>query len=108
MWVLKNIDGIAKAVENGDVQIGTMDTWVLFRLTGGKVHVTDMSCASATGLFDPFTLSWAGWALKLLGVSTSMLPDIVDSVGANHLGFVEPSILGASIPITASVRILFF
>ncbi len=70
-------------------------------MTGGRCHVTDVSAASATGFYDPFTMSWASWALGLFGIPEHALPVVGDSAGA--LGESDPSVWGAAIPIRSLV-----
>ena len=60
-WVFENIDGVKEASETKDLHFGTIDTWLLHKLSGGKVHLAEGSNASATGLFDIFTNSYIGW-----------------------------------------------
>jgi glycerol kinase len=81
-WLLDNVDGARKRAENGELAFGTMDTWVLWNLTGGKkggLHVTDVTNASRTMLMDLETLDWHEPALDLMGIPKSMLPEIRSS-----------------------------
>jgi glycerol kinase len=81
-WILDNVDGARKRAENGELAFGTMDTWVLWNLTGGKndgVHVTDVTNASRTLLMDLETLDWHEPALELMGIPRSLLPEIRSS-----------------------------
>ncbi|PSN33677.1 hypothetical protein C0J52_18988 [Blattella germanica] len=96
-WVLQNVEPLRRAVETNEVMFGTVDTWLLYKLTGGTLHVTDVSSASATGFFDPFTMQWGYWALKLFNISADMLPEVWDS--AADFGCITDDILGAPIPI---------
>jgi glycerol kinase len=82
-WILENIDGVRKAAESGRALFGTIDTWLIWNLTGGPeggVHVTDVTNASRTLLMDLNTLSWDGQILELLGIPERMLPRIVPSI----------------------------
>jgi glycerol kinase len=81
-WILDNVDGARERAENGELAFGTMDTWVLWNLTGGKnggVHVTDVTNASRTLMMDLETLDWHEPALELMGIPRSMLPEIRSS-----------------------------
>ncbi|MEA2442917.1 MAG: glycerol kinase [Thermoleophilales bacterium] len=81
-WLLDNVEGARKRAENGELAFGTMDSWVLWNLTGGKsggVHVTDVTNASRTLLMDLETLDWHDPALDLMGIPRSMLPEIRSS-----------------------------
>ena len=73
----------------------------LLQMTGGRCHVTDVSSASATGFFDPFTMRWASWAMSLFGIPEDILPAVGDSVGV--LGESDPSVWGQPIPIRSLV-----
>src|SRR6201991_4268735 len=74
-WMLDNVDGAREGAENGEVACGTMDTWVLWNLTGGE-HVTDVTNASRTLLMDLETLDWHEPSLELLGIPKALLPEI--------------------------------
>ncbi len=94
-WILDNVDGARKRAENGELAFGTMDTWVLWNLTGGKnggIHVTDVTNASRTLMMDLETLDWHEPALDLMGVPRSMLPEIRSS--SEEYGAVEGTALG--------------
>ena len=81
-WLLDNVDGARKRAENGELAFGTMDTWVLWNLTGGTdggLHVTDVSNASRTMLMDLKSLDWHEPSLDLMGIPRSMLPEIRSS-----------------------------
>src|SRR5277367_2896934 len=81
-WLLENVGGARGRAENGELAFGTMDTWVLWNLTGGPnggVHVTDVTNASRTMLMDLETLDWHAPSLELMGVPRSMLPEIRSS-----------------------------
>ncbi|KAJ0174116.1 hypothetical protein K1T71_010262 [Dendrolimus kikuchii] len=97
-WALQNLPILKAAVQNNDAMFGTLDTWLLYKLTGGKIHMTDVSSASATGFYDPFTMQWAGWAATLLDIPTGALPIVVDTAG-EHFTNTLPSIWGHAIPI---------
>lgn len=78
-WILDNVDGARERAENGDLAFGTMDSWVIWNLTGGEQHVTDVTNASRTLLMDLKTLDWHEPSLELMGIPRSMLPEIKSS-----------------------------
>lgn len=102
VWALENIPVLKHAINQGRAMFGTLDTWLLYKLSGRKLHVTDYSNASATGFYDPFTLGWANWAMNILDIPKDILPEVVDTAGT-HFGHIDESILGAKIPIACCV-----
>jgi glycerol kinase len=80
-WLLHNVAGAAAAASAGDLAFGTIDSYLLWRLTGGAVHATDVSNASRTLLFDLNTLAWSDELLELIGVPRTVLPAVVASSG---------------------------
>lgn len=76
-WILDNVEGVRTQAENGDLLFGTIDTWLIWNLTGGSVHVTDYSNASRTMLFDIHNLEWDEHLCDVLGIPMSMLPKAV-------------------------------
>ena len=78
-WVLDNVPGARSRAEMGGLRFGTVDSWLVWKLTGGKVHVTDVSNASRTMLFNINTLQWDGDLLDMLGVPESILPEVRSS-----------------------------
>jgi glycerol kinase len=80
-WMLHNVNGMAAAARAGSLAFGTVDSYLLWRLTGGAVHATDVTNASRTLLFDINTLAWSDELLELLGVPRAMLPEVVASSG---------------------------
>ena len=78
-WLLDNVDGIRKKAENGDILFGTIDTWILWKLTGGHVHATDYSNASRTMLYNIHTLSWDDEILAALDIPKRILPSVRSS-----------------------------
>ena len=96
-WLLKNVKGAREKARRGEVLFGTMDCWLIWKLTGGKVHASDVSNASRTMLLNLKTLDWDGELLRLFGVPRAMLPDVRDSAGA--FGSAEKKLFGAAIPI---------
>jgi glycerol kinase len=95
-WILDNVDGARDAAERGDALFGTMDTWVLWNLTGGRVHATDVTNASRTMLMDLETLDWDDELLGIFGVPRAMLPRIRPSSDPEGYGTT-----GDGVPITA-------
>jgi len=96
-WILDHVPGARSRADQGDLVMGTVDTWLIWNLTGGKVHATDYTNASRTLLFNIHTLQWDGTLLKLFGIPEAMLPDVRPS-GA-YFGETDPSLLGRRIPI---------
>jgi glycerol kinase len=94
-WMLQNVKGAKARAAKGELAFGTIDSWLLWNLTGGKVHATDVSNASRTMLYDIRKGCWDDELLKIFGVPRSMLPEVKDSSGV----FGETSLLGGSIPI---------
>ena len=97
-WILDHVDGARTAAERGDLVFGTIDTWILWHLTGGRVHATDASNASRTMLFDIERQCWDEELLGIFRVPAAVLPEVRDSAGP--FGETGPELLGASIPIT--------
>jgi glycerol kinase len=95
--ILRGGDGLLDRAARGELAFGTVDTFLLWRLTGGRVHATDVSNASRTLLFDIHRLAWDDELLGLMEVPRAVLPDVVPSSGV--LGESEPSIFGRAIPI---------
>lgn len=75
-WILDNVEGAREKAENGDLLFGTIDTWLVWKLSGGKAHVTDYSNASRTLMFNIHDLQWDDELLDMLTVPTSMLPEV--------------------------------
>ncbi|XP_023937015.1 putative glycerol kinase 5 [Bicyclus anynana] len=101
-WVLHNIQEFKSAVQKNDAMFGTLDTWLLYKITGNKIHMSDVSSASATGFFDPFTMQWAGWAMSLFGIPMGALPTVVDTAG-DHFTSTSPELWGSAIPIRSCI-----
>ncbi|MCJ7465521.1 MAG: glycerol kinase GlpK [Maribacter sp.] len=94
-WILDNVKGAKKKAENGDLSMGTIDTWLVWNMTKGKSHVTDYTNASRTMIYDIVNLKWDEKLLKALGIPKIMLPEVKPS--AYHFGDFE--IDGVRIPI---------
>lgn len=97
-WILDNVDGARTKAEAGKLAFGTVDSFLLWRLTGGKSHATDATNASRTMLYDIHEGRWRGTLLDLFRVPASVLPEVKDS--AADFGITDESILGAAIPVT--------
>lgn len=78
-WILDHVEGAREKAENGDLLFGTIDTWLVYRLTGGKKHVTDYSNASRTLMYNIYDLKWDDELLGILNVPRSMLPEVKQS-----------------------------
>ncbi len=78
-WILDNVEGAREKADKGDLLFGTIDTWLIYKLTGGKVHVTDYSNASRTLMYNIYDLKWDEQLLDILGVPSSMLPEVKSS-----------------------------
>ncbi|MGQ2908647.1 MAG: glycerol kinase GlpK [Aliihoeflea sp.] len=96
-WLLDNVEGARARAEAGELLAGTMDSFLIWKLTGGAAHVTDATNASRTLLFNIETNAWDAELGKLLDVPLSMLPDVKDS--AADFGVTEAALFGAAIPI---------
>jgi glycerol kinase len=99
-YLLDTIPGLRSRAEKGEILFGTVDSFLIWRLTGGKRHVTDVSNASRTLLLNIHTLQWDDELLKLLGVPRVMLPEVLPS--SHHFGETEASLFGQAIPITGA------
>ena len=96
-WILDNVEGVRERAEKGELLFGNVDTWLIWNLTKGKVHVTDYSNASRTMLFNIHNLDWDEEILTELNIPRSMLPTVKPS---SHIyGYTDPTIIGAEIPI---------
>ena len=101
-WIMDHVDGVREKIENGHVIAGTLDTWMIWKLTHGHVHVTDYSTASRTMLLNIHTGEWDDEILEALGIPKQILPEIHDS--AEVYGTTDPlDFFGAKIPISGSV-----
>ncbi len=97
-WLLDNVHGAREAAENGDLAFGTVDCFLLWRLTGGRVHATDATNASRTMVFNIHTQDWDDELLKLLRIPRAVLPRVRDS--SCEFGAADPALFGEEIPIT--------
>lgn len=97
-WVLTHVEGVQKKAERGELLAGTIDTWLIWKLTNGNVHATDFSNASATNMFDTFNLQWSTLFLDLFAIPENVLPEVRETSG--DFGKTDPEIFGSPIPIT--------
>ncbi len=104
-WILENVDGAKELAEKGQLLFGTVETWLIWNLTGGAVHITDYSNASRTMLFDVDKLCWDEYLCEKLGIPMNMLPEAVPSskiygkVGKNVMGIEDL----AGVPISGAI-----
>jgi glycerol kinase len=96
-WLLDHIPGSRKRAERGEIALGTIDAWLIFKLTGGAVHATDVTNASRTMLLNLKTLEWDSELLKLFDVPARALPEVRDSSG--NFGTADSKWFGSAIPI---------
>jgi glycerol kinase len=97
-WLLDHVNGARSAAEAGQLAFGTIDTWLLWNLTGGEVHATDATNASRTLLFDIHEQAWDDDLLRLFDVPAAILPEVRDS--SCTFGATDTDLLGRSIPVT--------
>lgn len=96
-WILDNVEGVRQKAEKGDLAFGTVDSFLLWRLTGGKMHATDATNASRTGLFNIRTQEWDKELLALYNVPHSLLPEVKDNVA--DFGVTDSTLFGQALPI---------
>lgn len=96
LWLLQNNKEVQTELANHNLAFGTIDTWLLYKLTGGRTYVTDVTNASATGLYDPFSLCWS-FVPQLFNIPLNILPPVVDN--DYDFGLTETSIFGIPIKI---------
>ncbi|XP_077472415.1 glycerol kinase 5 isoform X5 [Stigmatopora argus] len=101
LWALRNYKQVARAASDGNCCFGTVDTWLLFKLTKGGIHATDYSNASATGIFDTYQMCWSQMLCSLLSLPLSIFPKVENTC---HLfGSTDPSVFGVAVPILSSI-----
>ena len=100
-WILENVPGTKEKAEKGDLLVGTLDTWLLWKMTGEKVYITDSSTASRTMLFNIHTNQWDDEILNFIGIPASILPEIKTS--SEIYGYTDQCFLDARVPIAGSV-----
>lgn len=96
-WILENAEGAKQKAEKGELAFGTVDSWLIWNLTAGKVHVTDVSNASRTMIYNIHSLSWDDELLQLFDIPKSMLPEVKSS--SEVYGTTAGNILAAQLPI---------
>ena len=99
-WILDNVEGARERAEAGELCFGTVDSWLIWNLTGGAAHVTDVSNASRTMLFNINTMEWDSELCRLLDIPMSMLPEVKPS--SCVYGETVPELLGAPIPVSGA------
>jgi glycerol kinase len=97
-WILDNVEGAREKAENGDLLFGTIDTWLVYKLSGGKAHVTDYSNASRTLMYNIYDLKWDDELLEILTVPKSMLPEVRPSSEV-YAHTVDYHFFGQNVPI---------
>ncbi|HNZ48707.1 MAG TPA: glycerol kinase GlpK [Candidatus Hydrogenedentes bacterium] len=100
-WILDHVEGASEKARRGELAFGTVDTWLLWNLSGGRIHMTDASNASRTLLYNLHTGTWDNELLELLAIPASLMPEIVDS--SRIYGYMQEDLLGASVPIAGMV-----
>jgi glycerol kinase len=100
-WILNNVAGAREAADQGELAFGTVDTWLLWNLTGGKVHATDVSNASRTMLFNIHTRSWDANLLALFEIPDTMLPEVRSNAAV--YGAVSDELLPGNVPVAALI-----
>lgn len=96
-WLLDNVPGLRERANRGEICFGTVDSWLVFKLTGGRTHVTDYSNASRTLMFNIHTLKWDAELLEILNIPASLCPEVVDSSGV--AAETRSDLFGKPIPI---------
>ena len=99
-WILDNVDRAREKANRGELLFGTVETWLIWKLTGGKVHVTDYSNASRTMMFNINSLEWDDDILRILEIPKSMLPEVRCS--SEIYGYTKSSVIGGEIPIAGA------
>lgn len=97
-WILDNVGGVRERAERGELCFGTMDSWLLWKLTNGKVHATDVTNASRTLIYNIHTMQWDQELLRLFGIPESMLPEVRSS--SEVYGHTEQLLTAARIPVS--------
>jgi glycerol kinase len=99
-WLLDHVPGARARADRGDLAFGTIDSWLIWNLTGGRVHATDVSNASRTLLFNLQTLDWDDELLQLLNVPRALLPRVTASSGL--IGMSDPALFGTALPLAGA------
>ncbi|MBQ7346878.1 MAG: glycerol kinase GlpK [Clostridia bacterium] len=96
-WILDHVEGARERAQRGELLFGTIDTWLIYQLTGGKIHATDPSNAARTMLFNIHTLEWDAELLRLFDIPACMMPKVLPSSGV--FGYTDARLFGGEIPI---------
>ena len=97
VWLLQNVDGLRERAKRGDIAFGTVDTWLIWKLTGGRRHVTDVTNASRTMLYDINRMQWSDDLLSAFGIPRAILPDVLESTA--KFGTTTADLFGAPVRI---------
>ncbi len=100
-WILDNVPGVRERAENGELLAGTIDTWLIWKLSGGKCHVTDYTNACRTMLFNIYSLEWDEDLLKLLNIPRCLLPEVHNS--SEIYCMTDPDICGFEVPVASAI-----
>ena len=100
LWILDNVEGARERAEKGELLFGTVETWLIWKLTKGAVHVTDYSNASRTMMFNINTLEWDDEILEALDIPQCMLPQVKES--SEMYGETDPAFFGGRIPVAGA------
>lgn len=100
-WMLNNVPGLRQRAEAGELAFGTIDAWLIHKLTGGKVHAIAASNASVTGAYDLLNDDWYWEWLDFLGLPHALFPEVRPDSG--DFGITDPAVLGAAVPITGAI-----
>lgn len=99
-WLLEEVDGVRERAEKGELLFGTIETWLIWKMTGGKAHVTDVTNASRTLMFNIHERKWDDELLRILNVPAVLLPEVRSS--SEIYGELDPALLGRAIPIAGA------
>jgi glycerol kinase len=100
-WILDNVPGVRERAENGELLAGTIDTWLIWKLSGGKCHVTDYTNACRTMLFNIYSLEWDEDLLNLLNIPRCLLPEVHNS--SEIYCMTDPDICGFEVPVASAI-----
>jgi glycerol kinase len=97
-WILRNVPGVARRAKSGELAFGTVDSWLIYNLSGGKAHLTDVTNASRTLLFDIHSLEWDDELLLALEIPASLLPEVRPSAG--YFARTDPQFFGEALTVS--------
>jgi glycerol kinase len=100
-WMMENVPGLRTRAEGGELAFGTIDSWLIYKLTGGQTHAIAASNASVTGSYDLQNDEWYGEWLDFLGVPLALFPEVRDDSG--HFGITDPDVFGAEVPVSGAI-----